>query len=83
MQEILKYMELLELISTSLIQGSFIKAYLYVTFYKCVAQREIWVDNTSTQISGDATVLWIDKQPHLVALILNVNNSAFGFYLLS
>lgn len=48
-----------------------------------VAQREIWVDNTSIQISGDATVLWIDKQPHVVTLILNVNNSAFGFYLVS
>lgn len=86
MQEILKSLKRknwLELTSTSLFQGSFIKAYLYVTFYKCVAQREIWVDNTSTQISGDATVLWIDKQPHLVALILNVNNSAFGFYLVS
>lgn len=58
---------------------SFIKQYTWRT----VAQREIWVDNTSIQISGDATVLWIDKQPHVVALILNVNNSAFGFYLVS
>lgn len=51
--------------------------------WRTVAQREIWVDNTSTQIYREATVLLLVKQPHVVTLILNVNNSAFGFYLVS
>lgn len=62
-----------------------VKCLLSNSTWGTVAQREIWVDNTSTQISRDATVLWLVKQPHVhvVTLILNVNNSAFGFYLVS
>lgn len=40
--KVFKEKKLLELISMSLIQGSFIKAYLYVTFYKCTIQSNVF-----------------------------------------